>query len=673
MARDLKAEDLYGLRFVSDPRVSPDGRTAAAVVTETVRGDGEDPPRYRSRVHLFELPEVPRPGRRGQGGWPRPLLGDGRVLTRSDLRDAAPRFSPDGRHLAFLSVRAEKEPAQLYVLPLDGGEPWRVTDHAAGVQEFAWHPSGEQLVYLSRGDEKDDRAEKGLPLRVRRLRYRGDGQGFYPPGAPDLHAVTLAGERGLVARLGERAHGLAFGPDPDVVYLVRPDGEEAEADFRADVVAVDLRRGAERVVAHGLRGVEGVAPSPDGALLAVTAAHRDDLVSHAGVFLFEAAGEASGPADGRLVSGDLDVSPAEAGDSRHGAHPNVPAWTSLPTGEPALLVNAFAGGVTGLGLLGLDGSFQRLRAGDEPRAVTSFASLGGGAAVFVAESPVHPGELWYRDAAGTEVRLSGLNDAWCARVGLRRPEGPFAANGHGVRYWVLRPRRPRADGAAVLEVHGGPHTAYGAGFVFEFQLLAARGYAVAYGNPRGSAGLGHDFAAHVLGDYGGDDARDVLDIADAALRTLGDEGAPLHLTGGSYGGFMTNWLVGVTDRFRSAVSQRSISNWTSMYGTSDIGPSFVERELGGRPWSHLEDLWRQSPVRHAADVSTPLLLVHSEEDWRCPIEQAEQFFAAIKRVGRSEVELLRFPGEGHELSRSGRPDRRVSRLEAIVGWFEAHP
>src|SRR5690606_5737083 len=148
------------------------------------------------------------------------------------------------------------------------------------------------------------------------------------------------------------------------------------------------------------------------------------------------------------------------------------------------------------------------------------------------------------------------------------------ANGHGVRYWVIRPQRPREDRAAVLEVHGGPHTAYGAGFFLEFQLLASRGYAVVYGTPRGSSGLCHAFAANVLGDYGGDDAGDVLDIATAALRTLGAEDAPLHLTGGSYGGFMTNWLVGVTDRFRSAVSQRSISNWTSMYGTSDIGPRF---------------------------------------------------------------------------------------------------
>ena len=164
----------------------------------------------------------------------------------------------------------------------------------------------------------------------------------------------------------------------------------------------------------------------------------------------------------------------------------------------------------------------------------------------------------------------------------------------------------------------------------------------------------------------------MLAIADAALAGHERQDAPLHLTGGSYGGFMTNWLVAHDDRFRSAVTQRSICNWVSFYGTSDIGPYFTEVELGATPWADAELLWDRSPLKYVAEVVTPTLIIHSEADHRCPIEQAEQWFAALKRLGRAPTRLVRFPDEGHELSRSGRPDRRVQRLEAIIGWFEEH-
>ncbi|HEX7001500.1 MAG TPA: S9 family peptidase [Trueperaceae bacterium] len=661
MPRQLKTEDLFDLRFVSDPQVSPAGNRVAAVVTSIVRGEGEDPPRYRSRVHLFDVANGEPPGGSETS------TGADTEFTRSPFKDFSPRFSPDGKQMAFLSVREEKKPPQLYVMPLSGGEARQLTHHETGVREFCWHPGGAEIYYTSRGDDKDDRAEKGLPLRVKRMRYRGDGEGFYPGSVPDLYAVGMSGEPRLVKRYDEAPGNLTFAPDGSALYLTRAADENDNAEFKADAVALDPATGEETVVASGMRGLGGLAPSPDGRHLAVMASHRGDLISHTGVFLVDL----SAPGEPRLISGDLDVSPAEAGDSRHGGYPNRPTWTRLQDGTYGLLVNGHTDGETGLGLLTPDGSFTRLQTGGR-RAITAFTSSGDGAAAFVAETAASPGELWFRSSNGEETRLTTLNDRWAAELQLSTPEGPFEANDHGVRYWTLDPAQPRDDGAVVVEVHGGPHTAYGQGFLFEFQLLASRGYTVVYGNPRGSSGLGHDYAAHVLGEYGGDDADDVLAIVDAALSRLGRPDAPVHLTGGSYGGFMTNWLVGVTDRFTSAVSQRSISNWTSMYGTSDIGPRFVEHEIGAAPWADLDTLWRQSPIRHAAAVTTPLLLIHSEEDWRCPIEQAEQFFSAIKRLGRARVELLRFPGEGHELSRSGRPDRRVMRLDAIVGWFEEH-
>ena len=738
--RRPRKEDLLDLAFVSEPQLAPDGRTVAAVVTtivtrppehrrahdeqaqEPAKGTGpakvdgaEKPPRYRSRVHLFAAPATRRDGEQPSSGrvatypdqqtgpsgsrW-LPLSGDGgREFTQNECRDLAPRFSPDGSRLAFLRVAAEKEPPQLYVMQLAGGEPVRLTSHESGVGEFAWHPSGQSLVYVSRGNETDEVGEKGAGRRIRRLRYRGDGEGFLPEAGADLYLVDLASEvRRLTTTPAEQAFGapsgLAFAPDGARLYFCRTNDEPSFEDFRADVCALDLDSLVVSVLAPSLLRVGGLAVSPSGAYLSLSAAiKQDDLASGQGVWVIDLA-PGSTPSQSRLLSGELDVGPAEASDSRYGRYQNTPMWVretghgqgSSAGSTEALLINVHRDGATGLARLLLDGRVEEdLDRRGERRAVTAYDALAEGGVAFVAEAPTRPGELWFRTPGGEEHRLSAANDEWCARLELACPQGPFALDNDepaepagelaatgDVEYWTLSPAVPRPDAAVVLEVHGGPHTAYGNGFVFEFQLLAAHGYHVVYGNPRGSSSYGHHFATCLLGAYGSIDADDVLAIATAAVERLGVGQAPIHLTGGSYGGFMTNWLVGVSDRFKSAVSQRSISNWTSMYGTSDIGPSFVERELCGVPWRDVELLWRQSPLRNAAAVVTPLLLIHAEEDYRCPIEQAEQFFSAIKRQGTNEVELLRFPGEGHELSRSGRPDRRLQRLEAIVDWFDRH-
>ena len=729
-------EDLLGLSFVSDPQVSPDARTVAAVVTTIVTheivtpgseepaGDDEGasgaraskPPRYRSRIHLFPVPQHgttaaeatdPAVGVAGPGenagvstddGWRAVSGGGGTEFTRTEHRDSSPRFSPDGKSLAFLRA-GEDEPAQLHVIALDGGEPLQLTKHEAGVGEFLWQPDGEALVYVSRGD-KTEQDETGAGRRITRLRYRGDGVGFLPTAPADLYRVSPGGvPQRLTETPAEHAFGapnsLAFAPGGETLYFCRAGDEDTADDFMTDINALDLAELQSRVLVKAVRGATDLSVSPSGDTLAYVAASRqDNAASPAGVWLLDLQPQdpSAAPAP-RLITGDEDAAPAEASDSRFGDLKNVPTWLHgtderVPAGE-RLLTNLHRSGRTGLVELMLDGAISDLQ--DETfarRAVTGFGAHPSGAVAFVAESPVRPSELFFRDAQGQEYRLSGLNDEWCERLDLRLPAGPFAlsasqppragdsadppARGEAVEYWTVSPAVARLDGAVVLEVHGGPHTAYGNGFMFEFQLLAARGYHVVYGNPRGSSSYGHHFATCMLGQYGSIDADDVLAIASAATARLGLQSSPLHLTGGSYGGFMTNWLVGVSDRFRSAVSQRGISNWTSFYGTSDIGPSFVERELCGVPWNDLELLWRQSPLRNVAAITTPLLIIHSEEDHRCPMEQAEQLFAALKRHGTCDVELLRFPGEGHELSRSGRPDRRVQRLEAIVAWFEAH-
>lgn len=709
----LRTEDLLGLTFVSDPRLSPTGDRAAVVVTRIVTDEGpagetageavaacraaamgeavgggrggrggrkraagsatETPPklpRYQSRIHLFDLTT-----KRGLAP------SQGVEFTRSKYADRSPRFSPDGTSLAFSSTREENAKPQLYLMSLAGGEPVALTNEPAGIEAFCWHPGGTRIAFTSRGDWKDEAAAPGWPRRITREHFKFDGTGFLATAPTQVHIVDVGGGKARkLTDLGEDARWPAFSPDGKTLYFFAAATAEDEAAMRTDLVALDMRTRKSTVVVPRVLGASHVVPSADGDHLAYLAnLDQDDMTSGTGAWVVPTAGRGAP----RLLTGHLEASPSAGGDSRYGAYPNAPVWS---VADDALYLNVNQEGASGIVRVTTDGTVTALQEG--ARVVTSFAAATPSSAdrtpdpgapprfVFVAETPTTPGELHLREPDGTERRLGAFHDAWTERLKLRAPEGPFDAAGKDVDepvpYWVLRPARPRRDRAVVLQVHGGPHTNYGYGFQFEFQLMAARGNAVVYGNPRGGSSYGHAFATSILGRYGSIDADDVLAIADAGLARLGTPDAPMHLTGGSYGGFMTNWLVGQVDRFRSAVTQRSICNWTSMYGTSDIGPRFVERELQGVPWGDPEALWRQSPIRYAEKVTTPLLILHSEEDHRCPIEQAEQFFTVLKRLGKTETEFVRFPGEGHELSRSGRPDRRIARLEAIVDWFERH-
>ncbi|HET8587890.1 MAG TPA: S9 family peptidase, partial [Candidatus Limnocylindria bacterium] len=223
----------------------------------------------------------------------------------------------------------------------------------------------------------------------------------------------------------------------------------------------------------------------------------------------------------------------------------------------------------------------------------------------------------------------------------------------------------------IVQIHGGPHAMYGHAMFHEMQLLAARGYAVALGNPRGSVGYGEEFAATTCGRWGESDMPDVMAMLDAALALGWVDEDRLGVTGGSYGGYLTNWIVGHTDRFRAAVTQRCVANFHSFFGTSDIGYDFGEHEFGGVPWADSAKLLTYSPISYADKITTPLLIIHAEQDLRCPIEQAEQMFTALRYLDR-EVEFVRIPEENHDLSRNGTPSRRLARLHHLTGWFEQH-
>ena len=296
-----------------------------------------------------------------------------------------------------------------------------------------------------------------------------------------------------------------------------------------------------------------------------------------------------------------------------------------------------------------------------------------GTLAFAASTPSIPGDIWVQPLWGeSAANCSELNRDLLADIELSVPEEirAQAPGGQPLQAWVMQGAGagPRP---AVLEIHGGPHGMYAQCFFFEFQLLAARGYTVVYGNPRGSTGYGREFSGAVRGDWGGGDYEDVTAIIDAAIARGGIDPDRCGVAGGSYGGYMTNWIVGHTDRFKAAITMRCVSNFATFFGTSDIGWWLTMNDFDVTPWEDLDQLMARSPITYVANVRTPLLILHSENDLRCPISEAEQFFAALKYLGR-EVEMVRFEGQSHNLSRNGHPRSRVLRLNHIVEWFDKH-
>jgi dipeptidyl aminopeptidase/acylaminoacyl peptidase len=286
-----------------------------------------------------------------------------------------------------------------------------------------------------------------------------------------------------------------------------------------------------------------------------------------------------------------------------------------------------------------------------------------------------PAEVYQLDLrTGVGLQLTTLNRAWAAELDIQKPIEVRVRSTErtSVQAWVLRPPRfnPRRKYPAIVEVHGGPMTQYGHSYFHEMQLLAANGFVVYYGNPRGSLGYGRAFAESIKDDWGNRDYADVLAGTDFLESLPYVDERRIGITGGSYGGFMTNWAVGHTRRYKAAVTQRSVVDLKPFFGSSDTGFLF-HYEFGGHPWTAKEAYERMSPITYAENIRTPLLILHNENDLRCAIEQAENLFATLKVLGR-RVEFVRFPEEPHGLSRSGRPDRRLVRLEKIVGWFKRY-
>jgi dipeptidyl aminopeptidase/acylaminoacyl peptidase len=633
----MTPDDLGGFVTLSDPQLHPDGVRIAFVVSRM----DLDQDRYERSIWVWD-------GRAA------------RAFTHGPA-DTRPRWSPDGGRLGFLRASGEPgKPAQVAVMGATGGEAGIVTSFGLGVTEAEWSPDGAHLGVVGSEWLESDVTEEERKRRPRRLReagYRFDNLGWLHDRRRNVYLVDPAGGDPVALTTGDqRDTGVTWRPDGAAVGFIgsRHERRYVEPGNQAWEVAID---GGEprALVAIGAWG--DISYRADGVVHLVGHPDPWGYPRVAGVWRLEP----SGPV--RLAQ-DLDRNFAVPS----GVFPPGPQW--LADGRFRSAVED-RGGVR-IVEVARDGTWTDVAGGE--RVITGMTTRNDGSAMaFTATRGTDPGELvWWED--GVESVLTDMNAASRDGGGLV-PAEHFVVERDGVDLdaWVLLP--PGTDRVPLLlNIHGGPATQYGFGFFDEFQIYAGAGFGVLACNPRGSSGRGTEFVRVPVARWTEErppDLEDILAVVAAALDRYPrlDEDR-MGIMGGSYGGFMTARILSVDHRWKSAVAERGLYSFTSFTGTSDIGYEFPRNYLATVGWDW-ETLWAASPLSRADRITTPCLLVHSEEDYRCPIEQAEQLFAILLHQG-VEVEMLRFPGSSHELSRSGKPKYRRERFEAILSWHRRH-
>ncbi len=659
--RPVSLEDLLRLKLVGDVQISPDGRRLCFTV-RTINAE-----KNKAECALWMADAA--------GGAARPFTGAGHS-------DGSPRWSPDGASIAFVSDR-DGPGSQLYLIAADGGEARKLTSLPEGsAASPAWSPDGARLAFTFRRtpEERTDKAaeerkKKGLsnPVRVHdRVFYRLDGAGYHDGAYRQVWVADTAGGEARALTDGPWPCGApAWSPDGATLLFVANRRDDADLTGTRDDLWTVPADGGELLRVEAPPGPKS-APSysPDGSRIAYIG-HTDVDDTWGGRNERVLILPAGGAAEALDLTGatDLAVGYATLSDMHETGGGRPLAWS--PDGR-AILFPVSERGETYLGRMAVaGGEVERLT--PMGAALGSFSLSADGARIGLQlGSAVEPHEAWVSDGSRLQ-RLSHANADLMAEVAFAMPEEVAAptSDGGSVHGWALR-QSGAEPGAApcVLYVHGGPAGQYGGASTpfHELQWLAAQGYVVVFGNPRGSKGYGEAHTRAIQGEWGGKDWVDIQGLADHAAALPEVDPARMAIMGGSYGGYMTAWAVGHTTRFACAIADRLVANLHSMSGTCDF-PWEPDKEFGGTAWNPA-DMWRLSPLAYADKIETPLLIIHSDGDLRCPIEQAEQLFAAL-RWRRKTVQMVRYPAEtSHGMSRNGPPDLRLDRLRRNLAWLD---
>jgi len=664
--RTITPEDLYQIELISSARISPDGQ---CVVYSQQRVERKTEKKF-ANLWIVNTDSLQSSA--------------ARQFTYGDQKDLQPRWSPDGTQIAFLSTRGSAEkPPQVYLIPFQGGEARPLTDISGEILDFSWSPDGKRLLCMVRKTdaeqlerEKDEQKKKlGIVSRhYQRVFYKLDGYGYLPHERSHLWIVD--------ANTG-KAHQItdhpifdemypSWSPDGKWIVLVSNRSNDPDLNLDADDLYLLPAAGGELLkIATPFGGKYMPVFSPDGKWIAYYGVEGEN-VGYKNNSLWIVPCDGSQAAQNLTEKYDIHISAWTINDQ---AAPEQmpPTWSN--DGQRIFFPITKHGRSQVLSIK-RDGTDLKAVVDDEGAAGSFTLDKSQQKMAYIYGTMYDPGQVFVLELNKNEPRCLTqanhklLNSLELGTVETHWIKGPA---GNDLQGWILKPPGfdPKNKYPSILEIHGGPMLQYGYLFMHEFYFLAAQGYVVYFCNPRGGRGYGEEHTKAIWGGWGGADYDDLMAWTDYVASMPFIDTDRMGVTGGSYGGYMTVWIIGHTSRYKAAVTQRCVSNLISMWGSSDFNWAFQQELNNKPPFEDLQKFWDHSPIKYIGNAKTPTLVIHNEMDLRCPIEQGEQVFVALKKLG-VETAMVRFPEEFHGLSRNGRTDRRIARLNHIAGWFNRH-
>ncbi len=685
--RNITEKDLFDFVWIGDPQIAPDGARVAFV--RTTVNDKKDG--YNTAIWIVLT-----------------ATGETRQLTNGP-RDTTPRWSPDGKYLLFVrapEVSGRVEPAQLFMLAMAGGEPFQFTTLPRGAGGPQWSPDGKMIAFYNSATEQElaKAAAKNQPqpslspmvnpaasptpperesdVRViNRAVYRANDTGYLDFKHPNHLWVINApktGDEKVMPKQLTKGHfsdsDAVWSKDSSRLYFETAYSDEPYYELpRTDVYTIAVTGGEPSKLTSFDMGAFGFTVSPDGKQVAFVASASQPVRSYSQPDLWVMDLSANAKPRNLTANFDFDIGGGLTGDNvaPRGGGGNFPVWSADGRSISIVYVKEGKANVGSFDLA--SGKLSDITAGNQ--AVVNFRAVPDASKfLLLISTPTRVGDLYWLDKPGGQPRqLTHINDELFAKLNLTEPEELWYSSfdGKKIQTWIQKPPDfdPNKKYPLILNIHGGPHAAYGFIFDHEFQWMAAKGYVVLYPNPRGSTSYGQEFGNIIQHNYPGDDYKDLMAGVDELIKRGYIDEKKMGVTGGSGGGLLTNWTIGQTTRFAAAVSQRDIADWADWWYTADF-TLFQPSWFKAPPFEDPEDYRRRSPITYVNKIQTPLMLILGEVDWRTPTGPGgEAMFRALK-YRKIPTVMVRFPNESHELSRSGQPWHRVERLQHIVGWFD---